>query len=57
MPPNRMKEFSWATYPLSDRVQQIKTDVLMTYKSQRPYVFLLRNAFVRKNELFFVYPR
>jgi hypothetical protein len=57
MPPNRMKAFSWATYPLSDRVQQIKTDVLMTYKSQRPYVFLLRNTFVRKNELFFVYPR
>ena len=57
MPPNRMKGYSWATYPLSDRVQQIKTDVLMTYKSQRPYVFLLRNAFVRKNELFFVYPQ
>ena len=30
--------------------------MLMTYKSQKPYVFLLRNAFVRKNELFFVYP-
>jgi hypothetical protein len=28
----------------------------MTYKSQRPYVFLLRNKFVRRNELFFVYP-
>jgi len=56
LPPNRMKAFSWATYPLSDRVQQMKTTVLMTYKSQRPYVFLLRNAFVRKNELFFVYP-
>jgi hypothetical protein len=37
-------------------VQKTKTDVLMTYKSQRPYVFLLRNAFVRKNELFFLYP-
>ncbi len=56
LPPNRMKAFSWATYPLSDRVQQMKTTVLMTYKSQRPYVFLLRNAFVRRNELFFVYP-
>lgn len=56
LPPTRMKGFSWATYPLSDRVQQIKTDVLMTYKSQKPYVFLLRNAFVRRNELFFVYP-
>ncbi len=56
LPPNKMKAFSWATYPLSKRVQQMKTNVLMTYKSQRPYVFLLRNAFVRKNELFFVYP-
>jgi len=56
LPPTRMKGFSWATYPLSDRVQQVKTDVLMTYKSQKPYVFLLRNAFVRRNELFFVYP-
>ena len=56
LPPTRMKGFSWATYPLSDRVQQIKTDVLMTYKSQKPYVFLLRNAFVRRNELFFLYP-
>ena len=56
LPPNRMKAFAWATYPLSDRVQKIKTNVLMTYKSQRPYVFLLRNAFVRQNELFFVYP-
>jgi LmbE family N-acetylglucosaminyl deacetylase len=56
LPPTRMKEFSWATYPLSERVQRIKGDLLMTYKSQRPYVFLLRNAFVRRNELFFVYP-
>ncbi len=57
LPPNKMKSFSWAMYPLSPRVQELKTSVLMTYKSQRPYVFLLRNAFVRKNELFFVYPR
>jgi LmbE family N-acetylglucosaminyl deacetylase len=56
VPPNRMKTFDWVTYPLTDRVQQMKSDVLLTYKSQRPYVFLLRNAFVRKNELFFVYP-
>lgn len=56
LPPSKMKAFSWATYPLSPHVQRMKTDVLMTYKSQRPYVFLLRNAFVRRNELFFVYP-
>jgi LmbE family N-acetylglucosaminyl deacetylase len=56
LPPTRMKSFSWTTYSLSTAVQKTKTDVLMTYKSQRPYVFLLRNAFVRKNELFFLYP-
>jgi LmbE family N-acetylglucosaminyl deacetylase len=57
LPPARMQAFSWATYGLTTAVQKAKTDVLMTYKSQRPYVFLLRNAFVRKNELFFVYPQ
>jgi LmbE family N-acetylglucosaminyl deacetylase len=57
LPPNKLKAFDWATYSLSPHVQELKTSVLMTYKSQRPYVFLLRNAFVRKNELFFVYPR
>ena len=57
MPPSRMQSFSWVTYALSDRVMQTKNDVLMTYKSQRPYVFLLRNAFVRRNELFFHYPQ
>ena len=56
LPPARMQAFSWATYGLTTAVQKTKTDLLMTYKSQRPYVFLLRNAFVRKNELFFVYP-
>jgi LmbE family N-acetylglucosaminyl deacetylase len=56
LPPSRMKSFSWATYPLSLHVQALKTTVLMTYRSQRPYVFLLRNAFVRRNELFYVYP-
>ena len=55
MPPLRMRSFTWATYPLSQHVQQVKTNVLMTYKSQRPYNLLLRNAFVRQNELFFVY--
>ena len=56
LPPTRMQSFSWVTYALTDRVMQTKSDVLMTYKSQRPYVFLLRNAFVRRNELFFLYP-
>ena len=56
LPPSRMRSFTWATYPLSPQVQQLKTSILMTYRSQRPYVFLLRNAFVRRNELFYVYP-
>jgi len=56
LPPSRMKGFSWATYGISTAVQKTKAELLMTYKSQRPYVFLLRNAFVRKNELFFLYP-
>ena len=56
MPPTRMQSFSWVTYALSARVMQTKNDLLMVYKSQRPYVFLLRNAFVRRNELFFSYP-
>jgi LmbE family N-acetylglucosaminyl deacetylase len=56
LPPARMQAFKWATYGLSTAVQKTKTDVLMTYKSQRPYLFLLRNAFVRMNELFFLYP-
>jgi len=55
MPPLRMRAFAWATYPLSLHVRQVKTTVLMSYKSQRPYNLLLRNAFVRQNELFFVY--
>lgn len=57
LPPTRMQAFSWTTYGLTDRVQQQKNNVLMTYKSQRPYVFLLRNRFIRRNELFFQYPQ
>ncbi|HYM62464.1 MAG TPA: PIG-L family deacetylase [Thermoanaerobaculia bacterium] len=55
LPPARMQAFSWATYPLSPRAQKTKDRVLRTYKSQRPYVFLLRNQFVRTNELFFIH--
>jgi LmbE family N-acetylglucosaminyl deacetylase len=54
-PPPRMRTLTWAVYPLSSAVQRKKDAVLQTYKSQRPYVFLLRNAYVRSNELFFTY--
>jgi len=57
LPPSRMQQFSWTTYALSKQLQQQKTNLLMTYKSQRPYVFILRNAFVRQNELFYIYPK
>lgn len=57
LPPSRMQQFSWTTYALTERVRQMKTNLLMTYKSQRPYVFILRNTFVRQNELFYVYPK
>ena len=56
LPPARMQAFSWVTYALTGDVMQAKSDMLMTYKSQGPYVIMLRNAFVRRNELFFRYP-
>lgn len=54
LPPMRMRSFAWATYPLSRDVQRAKDALLQSYKSQRPYTYILRNAFVRSNELFFV---
>jgi LmbE family N-acetylglucosaminyl deacetylase len=54
-PPPRFRQHSWVEYPLSPEVRRTKNGVLLTYKSQRPYVFLLRDAYVRKNELFVVY--
>ncbi len=56
LPPATMRSYPWASFPLSRHVQQLKTNLLMAYKSQRPYVYLFRNVFVRQNELFFVYP-
>jgi LmbE family N-acetylglucosaminyl deacetylase len=55
LPPVRYQDQTWAIYPLTRAGEQEKDGVLLTYKSQRPYVFMLRNAFVRKNELFLVY--
>lgn len=53
LPPARMRSFTWASYPLAPDVQRVKERVLQTYRSQRPYVYFLRNSFVRRNELFF----
>jgi LmbE family N-acetylglucosaminyl deacetylase len=55
-PPARMREMTWATYPLTITVQKQKDEILQTYKSQRPYTSILRNKFVRTNELFLVPP-
>jgi LmbE family N-acetylglucosaminyl deacetylase len=54
LPPLRMRSFAWATYPLSREVQRAKDALVQSYKSQRPYTYILRSAFVRSNELFFV---
>jgi len=55
LPPVRMRSFTWATYPVSTSAQAVKAAMLDAYKSQRPYTYFLRNAFVRSNELFFAY--
>jgi len=54
-PPISMRSLTWGTYALTPSVAKRKDAILQTYKSQGPYVSLLRNAFIRKNELFFVY--
>jgi LmbE family N-acetylglucosaminyl deacetylase len=55
LPPARMRSFTWASYSVSPSAQAVKAAMLDTYKSQRPYTYFLRNAFVRSNELFFAY--
>ncbi len=55
LPPTRMRSFTWTTYPISDEGRRVKHEMLQVYRSQRPYTLLLRNAFIRSNELFFAY--
>jgi LmbE family N-acetylglucosaminyl deacetylase len=55
VPPARMRQLTWATYPLTPELQKRKDALLQIYKSQRPYTAILRNTFVRTNELFLVY--
>ena len=50
-----MRSFAWASYGVSTEAQRMKYEMLQAYRSQRPYTILLRNAFVRSNELFFAY--
>ncbi len=53
-PPKQQAERPWAVFPLSRAQEEIKGRVLSTYRSQRvdPYLLLLTNAFIRRNELF-----
>jgi LmbE family N-acetylglucosaminyl deacetylase len=55
LPPLHMRSFKWATYAVSDEAQAVKVAMLEAYRSQRPYTYFLRNAFLRSNELFFAY--
>ncbi|HXG58824.1 MAG TPA: PIG-L family deacetylase [Thermoanaerobaculia bacterium] len=52
-PPKRMREMTWAVHPLSTEMQSRKETLLQVYRSQGPILPLLRNTFVRANELFF----
>lgn len=54
MPPRRRRDLLWLTYPLSPAIQERKRAMLRAYKSQRrdPYLRLLLDAFIRRNELF-----
>lgn len=54
LPPPRLRGFAWRAYPLSPAALRRKQAVLRAYPSQRidPYLRLLLDAFVRRNELF-----
>jgi LmbE family N-acetylglucosaminyl deacetylase len=55
VPPRWIETSSWTSYALSERARAIKHEVLESYDSQRPYLTLLRNGFVRPNELFYAH--
>jgi LmbE family N-acetylglucosaminyl deacetylase len=53
-PPARFADEEWKVYPLSTDGERHKAQILAVYKSQKkdPYLWLLLDAFVRKNELY-----
>jgi LmbE family N-acetylglucosaminyl deacetylase len=55
VPPPETRSYAWASYGVSMDARHVKYEMLQAYRSQRPYSILLRNAFVRSNELFFAY--
>ncbi|MBW8879375.1 MAG: PIG-L family deacetylase [Acidobacteria bacterium] len=54
LPPHRFADEKWALFPLTPADERAKKRVLIEYRSQRrdPYLFVLMDAFVRRNELF-----
>ena len=54
LPPQRFTDEKWALFPLTPADERAKKRVLIEYRSQRrdPYLFVLMDAFVRRNELF-----
>ena len=55
LPPSRMRSHTWATYAVSAETQRRKHAALQAYRSQHPYTILLRNAFIRSQELYYAY--
>ncbi len=58
LPPARLAEQPWLSYPLSAQTEARKRAALRLYASQReePYLLILLDAFVRTNELFVTEP-
>lgn len=54
LPPRQFRRHRWAMYPVTRRNEKLKAEVLASYTSQwnDPWVRLLMDAFIRRNELF-----
>lgn len=54
LPPDRFAGAHWILFPMAPPDELAKLRVLKAYRSQRrdPYLFLLMDAFIRRNELF-----
>ncbi|HET7711994.1 MAG TPA: PIG-L family deacetylase [Thermoanaerobaculia bacterium] len=52
VPPSRLRMLRWGTHRLTSAVLRRKEALLELYRSQGLYVSLLRNPFLRANELF-----
>jgi LmbE family N-acetylglucosaminyl deacetylase len=54
LPPDRFAGARWILFPMTPADETAKLRVLRAYRSQRrdPYLFVLTDAFIRRNELF-----